>query len=331
MAQTTKSAGQNSLETAQWPAQNSAVLVDRSNLGWLKFTGKSRLDLINRMSTQKVDQLRPFEGAATILTTDIGRIIDRLFLYENGEKAYCLTGENNSEVIANYLQRFVFFMDDFQSEDLSSVTAILAIYGQGARSLLEQVTGTEIEIPLHHWHQIEQDGLEFSIHRTDPIGGDGFFLICRKEDRRWLVDALVDAGGDPINEDVFEYLRIDNGMPRFAHEITGDYIPLEANLWSDVSFNKGCYTGQEIIARMESRGRVAKRMVKLFGDQPIDVGQTITIDGKKAGSITSSAEGPGGYLALGFIKSSLLPDQGEEESQATVEAGEIPLKISHVY
>ena len=331
MAQSANHEGEAFLEAVQWPAQNSTLIVDRSDLGWLIFSGKSRLDLINRMSTQKVDHLQPSEGAATVLTTDIGRIIDRLILYEDGKKAYCLTGENNGEAVASYLQRFVFFMDDFQSEDLSAATSILAIYGQEARSLIEQVAGVEINIPLHHWRRTEQNGMEFSIHRTDPVGGDGFLLICQAEDRQQLLQSLVDAGGELIEEEAFDFFRIESGIPRFGHEISDEYIPLEANLWSDVSFNKGCYTGQEIIARMESRGRVAKRMVKLFGDRPIEVGQAITVDGKRAGSITSAAEGPDGYLALGFIKSSLLPNQGAQDGQAAVAAGEIPLKISRVY
>ncbi|MCZ7673242.1 MAG: hypothetical protein M5U34_42060 [Chloroflexi bacterium] len=119
------------------PAHTTAVLTDRSILGVLKFSGATRLDLINRMSTQAVLNLQPGEGAATVLTTDVGRIIDRLLLYAASDAAYALTGENNAEAIARYLMRFVFFNDDFHIEDLSGETAVFAIYGPQAAALLQ--------------------------------------------------------------------------------------------------------------------------------------------------------------------------------------------------
>ncbi|NIP27138.1 MAG: glycine cleavage system protein T, partial [Phycisphaerae bacterium] len=109
--------------------------------------------------------------------------------------------------------------------------------------------------------------------------------------------------------------------PRFGRELTEDYIPLEANLWDDVSFNKGCYTGQEVIARMESRGRIAKQLVKLSPDAPLEIGAEIRADGKKAGQVTSTADGPQGALALGYVKSAFL------ENGHTITAGETPTKI----
>ena len=92
-------------------ARETAVLVDRSQLGMLLLSGETRLDLIHRMSTQAVNGLQPGEGAATVLTTDIGRIIDRLILYATSSTVYALTGENNSDNIARYLMRFVFFIE----------------------------------------------------------------------------------------------------------------------------------------------------------------------------------------------------------------------------
>jgi tRNA-modifying protein YgfZ len=81
---------------------------------------------------------------------------------------------------------------------------------------------------------------------------------------------------------------------------------LEANLWADVSFTKGCYIGQEIIARMESRGRMAKKLVTLRASEPVEPGADITADGKKVGTITSAAVGPHGPVALGYLKTAVL-------------------------
>jgi aminomethyltransferase len=122
---------------------------------------------------------------------------------------------------------------------------------------------------------------------------------------------LLNQGLVVADEAAFDYLRIEAGLPRYGRELTLDYIPLEANLWADVSFSKGCYIGQEIIARMESRGKLAKRLVKLRPSAPITAGAAITADGKTVGTITSVAEGWGGFVALGYVKTAVL-DAGSD-------------------
>lgn len=311
-----------SAATAYEAAHTNAVLVDRSSLGMLQFTGESRLDLIHRMSTQAVKNLKSGEGAATILTTDIGRIIDRLILYPSSSTVYALTGENNADAIARYLMRFVFFNDDFHIKDLSDETAVLAIYGPKAAEIVGAAGFPEVDLSLHHWRQAEINGTTAYLHRTDPVAGDGYFVICSMADKSVVWQQLLDAGAIPASEETFELLRIESGLPRFGHEMTPDYIPLEANLWDDVSFTKGCYIGQEIIARMESRGRVAKKLVKLRPSQPIEAGSDITAVGKKVGMVTSTAVGPNGPVALGYVKTAVL--ENAEAPQALM-AGSVSL------
>ena len=131
--------------------RETAVLTDRSDLGVLRIKGKTRLDLVNRMSTQKVDSLQSGEGAATVLTSDIGRIIDRLHLYATTETLYALTSENNGEKIQQYLQRFVFFNDDFHMQNISKETFVFGVYGPQAGSCLAAAGFPEATFPLHHW------------------------------------------------------------------------------------------------------------------------------------------------------------------------------------
>jgi tRNA-modifying protein YgfZ len=287
-------------------AQTAAVFVDRSDLGMLKISGQSRLDLIDRMSTQKVKQLQRGEGAATVLTTDIGRIIDRLILYASGDTVYALTGEGHADPIARYLLRFVFFNDDFHLENLSAETAVYAIYGPQARERLVAAGFPDIDLPLHHWRQVEVGGVTAYLHRTDPVAGDGYFVMGQLAQQPVIRARLLAAGIAEIDEAAFDFLRIESGQPRFGRELTLDYIPLEANLWADVSFNKGCYTGQEIIARMESRGKLAKRLVALRLAEPVAAGAALTAGGKPAGTITSAAVGPAGPVALGYVKTAVL-------------------------
>ena len=306
------------MTTGYQMAHEGAVVVDRSALGMLKFTGETRLDLISRMSTQKVLGLKGGEGAGTVFTTDIGRIIDRLLLYTSSDTVYALTGENNSDTIARYLMRFVFFQDDFHIEDVSAETQIFGVYGKQAQTLLANVGFPEVELPLHHWRQAEIDGVTLYLHKTDPIAGDGYFVMCGVDVAEQVLEKLTDAGIGEISAETYHYLRIESGVPAFGAEMTGDYIPLETDLWDDISFNKGCYIGQEIIARMDSRGKLAKKLVRFSAESPIEAGTEIMANGKKAGSITSAADGTNGAFALGYVRSKPLSAENTHFTAADV-------------
>lgn len=309
-------------------AHSGAILVDRSDSGYLCFKGETRLDLINRMSTQKLLDLKRGEGAATVLTSDIGRIIDRLILYIDEEVVYCLTGENNGDNIAGYLMRYVFFMDDFQVEDISGETAVLGIFGIEAQVKLGELLGHHLEMPLHYWLEEEIDGRRISVHRTDSIAGHGFFVICSSEHKSDIWSLLASSGIVPASDDAYDYLRIESGRPRFGREMTPEYIPLETGLRADISFDKGCYTGQEIIARMDSRGRLAKKLVNLRPEAPIDSGVDLSAGEKRAGSVTSAGDGPNGPLAMGYVKTSILKEHSILKAGAVSVALAEPL-VSH--
>ncbi len=309
------------IEAAYQIAHSGAILVDRSDAGFLQFSGATRLDLINRMSTQKVDDLKSGEGAATVLTTDIGRIIDRLILYAGQDIVFCLTGKDNGDNIARYLMRFVFFMDDFQIEDLSQQRAILAVYGSDVRNVIGGLVENAEGIKLHHWQNADINGIPVSIHRTDPIAGEGYLIVCQSENKPEVHSQLLSSGVVQVSPDAFDYLRIESGQPTFGRELTMDYIPLEAGLRSDISFNKGCYTGQEIIARMDSRGQLAKSLVRLLPDSSIQSGAELKAGEKNAGIITSAAQGPAGPLAMGYVKRAYL------DGNSPLTAGGTPVKL----
>lgn len=309
-------------EEAYETAHEDAIFVDRSALGVIKFTGESRLDLLHRMSTQAVEGLQSGEGTATILTTDIGRMIDRLLLYVSSDAVYAVTGENNADNVARHLMGYVFFKDDFHVEDLTDETAIFGVYGAQAQARCRSLFGDAADVPLHHWRQLELGGAFTYLHKTDPVAGDGYFVMCDVEDRDAVEERLLGAGVVPAGEEAFEYLRIESGRPRFGREISDDYIPLEAGLWDDVSFAKGCYIGQEIIARMESRGRLAKQLAHLHPSAPVAVGAEIEVGGRSAGTVTSAADGPQGPVALGYVKSRAL-DDGDG---AALTAGDVSLQ-----
>jgi aminomethyltransferase len=300
-----------------------AIIVDRSDLGVLQFSGSTRLDLLHRMSTQDLSALPTGKGTATVLTTDIGRIIDRLRLYASDDSLLAITGENNADNIARYLMRFVFFNDDFHIQDQSQDTFVWAIYGANTANVLGAAGLDVADLALHDWRTGEIDGHSVTVHRTDPLFGDGYFVLGAIADRDAVGQQLQAGGSTLISAETFDAIRIAGGMPRFGRELTSDYIPLEANLWDDVSFTKGCYIGQEIIARMESRGRMAKKLVQLEAEAPLNAGERVTANGKNGGTVTSAATIGATTYALGYIKTSVL-----EAAEAQLIANDIPLSVT---
>lgn len=292
------------LADATAAAHAAAVLVDRSNLGLLKLTGKTRIDLIHRMSTQDLRNMQPGEGRATILTTDIGRIIDRLIVCADRDAAYVLTSAGNGDAIARYLLGYVFFNDDFRLENVAPQRVIYGVFGAQAQTRLHTAGFDDVELPLHHWRQQALPGLQapVQLHRSDPVVGDGYLVIAQRADADALAERLAGAGIASIDQPAFDYLRVLSGRPRFGRELTQEYIPLEAGLWSDVSFSKGCYIGQEIIARMESRGRLAKKLFHFRAAAPVETKATIYAGDKPVGCLTSTVDGPAGSYALGYVK-----------------------------
>lgn len=302
--------------------RDGTLLVDRSDLGVLRVTGAARLDLINRMSTQDLRGLGAGMGTATVLTTDIGRIIDRLLLCVDTDAVTVITGEHNGDNIARYLMRFVFFNDDFHLQDQSATTFVWAVYGPESAAVLAAANLHGESLSRHHWCSGVIDDNAVILQRSDPVNGDGFLIWGALENQAAVGVALQQAGCELISAETFDAVRIAAGLPRFGRELTNAYIPLEANLWDDVSFSKGCYTGQEIIARMESRGQLAKKLVHLRADEPIEVGEIVSAEGKRAGSITSAAHIDTVTYALGYVKTNVLSDPNTR-----LFAGETPLTL----
>jgi aminomethyltransferase len=204
--------------------------------------------------------------------------------------------------------RFVFFNDDFHIEDVTAETAVFGIYGPQAKAKHVEAGFPDEALPLHHWRQVTLGEQTAYLHKTDPVCGDGYFVMCMMADKTAVLQQLLSAGISEIDRETFDALRIESGLPRFGAELSLDYIPLETGLWADVSFSKGCYIGQEIIARMESRGKLAKKLVRLRTETAVQVGAEIMASGKKVGSITSASPVPTGGVALGYVKTAVLDE-----------------------
>ena len=285
-------------------AQTGSVMIDASAWGRLKFTGRNRVDFLQRMSTNDLLHLAIGQGAGTVFTTPIARIIDRTVVYVREDDVLLLTSRGNQSRVMQWLRKYIFFNDDVQIKDVTDETGMLSIYGATANQVIAHVVGEDLAVlPLHHWRGVRIAGVEAMIARADPIAGGGFHLIFDRAVQIHVWQTLLEAGVVPLSEEIYQVLRVEAGIPEFGRELGDEYIPLEANLWNDVSFKKGCYTGQEIIARMESRQKLAKRLVGLRFAEQVKLPASLWIDDHDVGAATSVVHSPAlGWIGLGYLK-----------------------------
>ncbi len=279
-------------------------LLDRSSQqGRLELTGKDRLDLLHRMSTNDLNSLKPGEGRPTVLTTALARIIDHVVVYERGERALMLTHQIGT--VQNWLQRHIFFRDQVKLRNVSGELGQLELHGPQAAGVVETLVPGAGDLDLHRFLETP-DGL--LVARIVPLVSTGYVILTPEVEK--LKARLLDHPGITLGDDArYEMLRIAAGLPGPGHELTEEYIPLEAGLWESVSFHKGCYIGQEIIARMESRNRLAKTLVGLALSAPAPVGAALIDDqDHHTGILTSVVQlDTGAVVGLGFVK----PDRAE--------------------
>ncbi len=301
-------------------AHSDYVVLDRSVEGRFELLDRDRLDLLQRMSTNDLMALKPGEGTATVLTTALARIIDRLIVYNRGETALAICGVGRTAAVRGWLQRHIFFQDKVKTRDVSSEWAQFGLFGAKADALAEQLAPGASSLALHHYIETTLNDLPLLIARTYPIRGAGYTLLTPATARDSFVAALqtlTHAEQSPVvdgdlAEAVYDALRIEAGIPLSGHELTEDYIPLEAGLWDAVSFKKGCYIGQEIIARMESRNKIARTLVQLRLSAAVPVGTPLyTADSmdRAVGTLTSVSVfpvGDQGVAALGYVKTDAL-------------------------
>jgi aminomethyltransferase len=284
-----------------------AVLMDRSHEGRLRATGQDRLALLHRISTNDLANVVPGDGRPTVFTNAIARILDRAMVYNRDEGAILLSEPGRGAALMNYLQRNVFFNDDFQVSDLSPTTHLFALHGPNADLIIADYTPTTAPLPPYRCIELTIGGVSVTAARRKAISGSHWAIMV-PFDHGPIVWANLLEGGKPQGlaqggSLAYNALRIRAGYPATGRELSMDYIPLEVGLWDEVSFAKGCYTGQEIIARMESRNRLAKVMVKLELSAPVSAPADLFYDGHKTGTVTSAVTTPlGEHLGIGFVR-----------------------------
>ena len=280
-------------------AQGVGVL-DRSHTGRLKASGDDALDLLNRLSTNKLDDLAVDAVMGTALTTNKGRIIDLLFALRQADYLLILTDPETRRRVAEWID-FYTFVEDVTVEDATDDTAMFSLMGDGAADALPSLS----DLPPYGSATLDVDGVAALALRTDFAGARAYDLIAPASDAQRLWNGLTDRGAIPVGYAAWELLRIERGIPMQARELTEDYNPLEANLWDFISFNKGCYIGQEVVARLNAYDKVQRHLARLSWEDGAcpSPGEVLYAEGRRIGALTSVAPPEcGRNIGLGYVR-----------------------------
>jgi len=264
-----------------YPEARTSLSFFRQRRCLLKLAGKDALDFLHRLSTNDLRGLPDGGHRRTILVNEKGRIIDVVTVARSGETLTLIGSGGNGPGLAGWLERFI-IMEDVRIAEQAHDPGTIRLVGPGSPRLVAE--GKSIP--------------SSTIVIREDVGTLPAYLV--------VGDADI-SGLPEMDERAFEAIRIEEGVPAFGRELTDDFNPLEAGLIGEVSFSKGCYIGQEVIARLDTYKKLQK-IISSFEFPGYD--GTELPPGKvfhrevEAGIVTSTAYSPAqeGWIGLGYLR-----------------------------
>lgn len=294
----------------EYYAVRSALgLLDLCHRALLRFSGPDRTSFLQGMVSNDVRKLVPGHGVHAAVLDIQGKILADTRILCTEDSFLVDLWESRKETILSHLHRYL-IADEVEITDLSGQYGVVSLQGPKAPSLLERLM-PKGEIPARELdHRTWPIGkAEVRFVRSTHTGEEGYDLWIGTDHLLEAVSFVHDLGKpfplQWVGIQAQEILRIEAGLPRYGIDMDEDNLLLETGLDRAVSFDKGCYLGQEVVERIRSRGHINKKLVGMVleGDTLPERGSTIWAGEKELGRITSSALSPAMKrpLALGYV------------------------------
>lgn len=285
----------------------TAFLVDRSSRLRLVFSGEKAKESLGGLVTNDVMALAAGQGQRAVALTPKGRVIAMVRVFDRGSELLVDCEPESAESFMAMIRKFV-NPRTAKYTLISDSSACLAVHGPQSAKLLApllQLDHAALDaLPtLGFWRS--EDG-RVEVIRSDELSVGGFEIVASPERIAALRAELEAQGIHEADATQVEMLRIERGLPRFGLEMDAETIPQEANLdvLGAISFTKGCYTGQEVVARIHFRGRVNRHLRWLRSEAPLPLGAVILdAEGKEVGDVRSSTvSAERGPLAIAMVR-----------------------------
>jgi folate-binding protein YgfZ len=288
-------------------ARSGAVVFDRSHHGKLEAAGNDALIFLHNLSTNNVKALAPGTGCEAFFCTPTAKVVSHGFIYHlspaGKRAALCLdVWPGLDEKTFRHLDRYI-IGEDVTLTDRTGALAQVHLAGPDAARVLSAALAEE----LGAWTRCTLRALSagVTVRCTDPLGMPGYDLLCPAEQAGTLWQKLSSNGARPAGRDAWEVLRVEAGTPVYGMDVDENtFAPEVGRTERAISYEKGCYLGQEPIVMARDRGVVQRSMVGLLvGNEPAPAGSLLYRDGKEVGRTTSSVRSPRlGAVALAYVR-----------------------------
>lgn len=228
--------------------------------------GKDVLDFLHRVSTNELKSLKPFEKKNTLFLNEKGRLIDRTTLVSLENEYILICSSDRQKRLLSWLNKFI-IMEDIRTQDVSDKYSVLEFIGQQTESFLTLLIGNlTSSLDENCVKRFDVDGFTFYLFLHKEHNGVKIFnMLIDKEKCAQFVEHLFDIKSvfdlQLVGDDAWCRFRIENQIPAFPNEINDATNPHEVNLIHEISFTKGCYIGQEVIARLDTYDKVRRKLV----------------------------------------------------------------------
>jgi len=299
-------------------AVRNGVGVIEMGYGIVSVAGDDRVEYVDNIVSNRVPA-SDSEGCYAFVLSPQGRIETDCYIYNADEQLLLFTPPSQvEELVADWSEKV--FVQDVEITDVSAEFGVFGVHGPSATekvaSVLNHAGAPEPE--LHFDRGSMGDAGVTVVASDNPTGEDGYTVICGADDAPGVFDTLLNHGlnAAPFGYRTWDTLTIEAGTPRFETELQGE-IPNTVGARHALDFEKGCYIGQEVVSKVENRGRPSKQLVGLTTDSVVDDGDRIVVagddsgaDGDEVGRITRAAESPSldEPIALGFVSTDALDD-----------------------
>lgn len=300
----------SSVEQEYQALQEGVGLIDRSYRGKIRIQGEDRAPWLQGLITQDVVRLPEGSGAEAALLNAQGHLLAEMRVFSLPGALLCDVSTARAGCVTEHLDRHL-IMERAEIQDVTEELALLSLQGQLAALAIRAAFGNEAaQMPRWGARSVRCDGIQVILVRASQCGEDGFdmFVPARKAARLFTAlclhapeFAVTTVGWLALNQ-----RRVEAGVPWWGAELDETVTPVAARMDAAINRDKGCYVGQEIIARLDARGQVNNLLagLTLEGDRLPERGEELFAGERKIGRVTSAVRSPklGRGVALGYLR-----------------------------
>ena len=275
------------------------AFADRSDRAKLRVGDEQRAWFLDQLLTQSFADLDPGEARDAALITVHGRMQAYMEVVATEDVFLCHYEPELREVVPEILQRYV-FATRVTLEDVTDELGLLLLVGPEWSSVAADLAGRGIA------------------HPTQSLGVDAGYVWVPRDDVESSIERLRAQGVEEASEEQLEAIRIRNGVARWGRDMDAKTFPQEAGVDERaVHYEKGCYLGQEAMAKIHFRGKVNRRLARLESTSPLMPGSDVTLDGARVGMVTSAADGAALAMVRQTVEPGAIVSIGADEAKVT--------------